>query len=93
MESCLPAGRGIHAVIYFVYVLKSLKNGAYYKGLTNNIERRIREHNAGKTSSNRSFAPFRLIFVQEFDRISEARKFEKFLKTGYGREIIKEIDS
>lgn len=79
--------------MYIVYVIKSLKNNFYYKGLTNDLERRLTEHNSGKTSSNKSYKPFRLIFVQEFDNTTEAREFEKFLKSGYGREIIKEIDN
>lgn len=79
--------------MHTVYVLKSLKNGSYYKGMTTDLERRIDEHNAGKTSSNKTNRPFVLLFAQVFDDVNEARKFEKFLKSGYGREIIKEIDS
>ena len=77
--------------MYFVYILKSLKNGSYYKGFTNNISRRISEHNSGKTSSNKKLAPFKLIHVEICQTREEARKLEKFFKTGYGREIIREI--
>ncbi len=78
--------------MYFVYILKSLVNGHYYKGLTNNIERRILEHNAGKTNSNKKFAPYKLVHVEICNNLEEARKLELFFKSGYGREIIKEID-
>lgn len=78
--------------MFFVYVLKSIQTGKYYKGLTKNLDRRIEEHNAGKTSSNKALRPFRLIYVQIFETLEQAREFEKFLKTGFGREIIKEID-
>ena len=79
--------------MHTVYVLKSLKNGSYYKGMTTDLRRRINEHNTGKTSSNRANKPFVLVFAQEFETLDEAIKFEKFLKSGYGRELIKEIDS
>lgn len=79
--------------MYCVYVIKSIKNGTYYKGLTNNLDRRVNEHDSGKTSSNKAIKPFKLIFVQEFEGLPEARRFEKFLKSGYGREVIREIDS
>lgn len=77
--------------MYYVYVLKSLKTGEFYKGLTNNIERRLREHFLGKSATTRSRLPLRLIHVEICQDRKEARDKEKFLKSGYGREIIKEL--
>ncbi len=79
--------------MYFVYIIKSVKNGYYYKGLTKDIERRLREHSLGKTSSIKHLAPFKLIYVEICISLKEARKLEKYFKSGFGREIIKEIDS
>lgn len=64
----------------FVYILKSIKNGKYYIGCTKNIERRFHEHNNKKELSTKYNAPYRLVFNQEFETISEARKIENKLK-------------
>jgi putative endonuclease len=79
--------------MYYVYVIKSIKDGSYYKGRTENINRRLTEHNNGKTKSNRINKPFRLIHVELTDNLENAIKLEKYLKSGYGRELIKEIDA
>jgi len=74
-----------------VYVLQSQKTGEYYKGITNNLERRLSEHNSGKNISTKGKAPWKLIYHEEcVDRII-ARQREKYLKSGFGRELIKNI--
>jgi len=78
--------------MYYVYVLKSIKTGQYYKGLTDDIERRIKEHISGFSITTKKYLPLKLIFVQICENRIEARELEKYLKSGYGREIIKEID-
>ena len=77
--------------MYFVYVLKSLKTGEFYKGLTSNIELRIDGHLRGNTQTTKSKLPLVLIYVEICSDRIEARKLEKYFKSGYGREIIKEI--
>ena len=91
----LPAGRqgsvGRISVIiinmYYVYILQSLKNLNYYTGLTKNIKRRLQEHNSKQTKSNKDYAPFKIVYIEKFKTISEARAREKFFKTGTGREF------
>jgi putative endonuclease len=77
--------------MYFVYVLRSLKNGKLYKGQTNDLEDRLHRHFSGQSISTKSLLPLVLIFVQVCDTRSEAVLLEKFLKTGIGREFIKNI--
>ncbi|MCL1986521.1 MAG: GIY-YIG nuclease family protein [Firmicutes bacterium] len=63
-------------------------DGSIYKGHTDNIERRYKEHSDGlgaKHTKNTS----RLIYVKEFSTQSEALIHEKYLKTGNGREMLK----
>lgn len=43
---------------YFVYVIKSVHHNYYYKGYCQDLEQRLKEHNAGKTKSNRAYRPF-----------------------------------
>ena len=77
--------------MYYVYVLRSIKDGSFYKGRTNDLSRRLLEHNRGETCSNRGKRPFQLIYVELCDSLEEAKYLESYLKSGFGREIIKEI--
>lgn len=74
---------------YCVYVLKSDNHYRFYVGMTSDIERRVKEHNSGKTKSTKGYRPWRLFFFEEYlDRV-EARTREKYLKSGIGKEFIK----
>ncbi len=68
-----------------------MKNGNYYVGHTKDLERRVLRHNTDfdkrKYTYNRG--PWRLIFYEIFSTRSAAMRHEKFLKTGKGREYIK----
>ena len=74
---------------FFVYVLRSEKNGQLYKGMTNDLERRINEHNKGRNKSTKGFIPWKLVHKEEFSTAIEARNREKFLKTGQRRDYLK----
>ncbi len=71
--------------------MRSLKDGKNYTGSTENIERRLREHNAGKTESTRRRRPFILVHSEEYATREEAEQRERYLKTGKGREEIRQI--
>ncbi|MDO8570007.1 MAG: GIY-YIG nuclease family protein [Candidatus Daviesbacteria bacterium] len=74
---------------YYVYVIQSEKDGSLYKGLTNNLERRLKQHNQNKSQSTKGKSPYRLVYFEEcLDRI-EARIKEKYFKSGVGREFLK----
>jgi putative endonuclease len=77
--------------MYFVYIIKSLKDGRLYKGMTVDLERRILEHNIGKTKSTRAFRPWELVHFEIFDNKSIARERELFFRSGTGREFLKKI--
>ncbi len=78
-------------MMIIVYVIRSLKDGRFYVGMTKDLERRIQEHESGKTKSTKSFRPWKLIFTESFQSYSEARKREKYLKSGSGKEYIKRM--
>jgi putative endonuclease len=69
----------------FVYILISLKDKRFYTGLTNNVEKRILQHNNGVVRSTKSRRPFVLIHTESFATRKEAAAREKFLKSGVGR--------
>ena len=60
--------------MYYVYLLKSEKDKDFYMGFTNNLERRIKEHNNGFVVSARSRKPFDLIYCEGYRPEKDARK-------------------
>ena len=75
--------------MYYVYVLKSLKNGKRYIGYSSKdpIER-LKEHNQGSNQFTRQNKPFKLVYSEEYVDKSEASKRERYLKSGIGREFL-----
>jgi len=77
--------------MWYAYILQSEKNKRLYIGFTDDLKRRLEEHNSGKggkyTKDNR---PFKLIFYEAFINKKDASKAERFFKTGYGREVLKD---
>jgi len=51
--------------MWYVYIIKSLKFNRYYTGCTENIEKRLNEHNLGKTKSIKHYIPFDLIYSEK----------------------------
>jgi putative endonuclease len=77
--------------MYIVYVITSLNYGFTYVGLTNNLERRLEQHNHRKSRSTKPYAPFQLVYYETVeDRIS-ARVREKYLKCTAGKNYLKKI--
>jgi putative endonuclease len=75
---------------FFVYVLVSeIKGLRFYVGISENIDRRIAEHNSGKTKSTKGYIPWQLFFFEKHNSRKEARHREKYLKAGSGKELIK----
>ncbi len=75
--------------MYTVYVLKSITRTYLYVGMTNNIERRFLEHQRGKERTTSPYRPFNLVYTENFSLRVEARKQEKYLKSGSGKEWLK----
>ncbi len=67
----------------YVYFLTNKNNTVIYIGVTSNLIKRIYQH---KTNSFKGFTSKyncdKLVYFEEFDRISEAIKREKLLKAG-----------
>ena len=77
--------------MYYVYALRSIPRKYIYVGLTDNTERRIAEHNSENEKTTRSYAPFKTILIEKYDTRIEARKREKYLKSGIGKEYLKTL--
>ena len=48
----------------YVYVLLSLKDGKRYTGITDDVERRLEEHNSGQVKSTKHRTPFKIIYYE-----------------------------
>ena len=79
---------------FVVYILFSEDYGKTYVGFTSNLIERYKSHNyLSKKGYTIKFRPWQVIYVEFFTTKFEALKKEKLLKSGKGREFIKEIIS
>ncbi|HEY4506714.1 MAG TPA: GIY-YIG nuclease family protein [Candidatus Paceibacterota bacterium] len=75
--------------MYYFYVIRFVKNGKLYKGLTSDLKRRILEHRNGVSSFTSKNGSFDLIFYEAYIDKKDAIEAEKYFKTGHGREVLK----
>jgi putative endonuclease len=77
--------------MFYVYAISSNSRKYIYVGITNNLGRRIDEHNKGYNKTTRAYRPFKLILAEEFATRTAAREREKYLKGGFGKEFLKKM--
>ena len=72
--------------IYFLYILKCA-DGTYYTGMTNNLERRLWEHESGVNETAYTYCrrPVELQFYEEFTDVKQCIEFEKKIKKWSGK--------
>ena len=75
--------------MYYVYFLKSLKNGDLYVGSTENVENRFRRHNGGLVRSTKAYRPWKLLETISCSTRSEAVQKERFYKSHQQKELLK----
>jgi putative endonuclease len=76
-------------MFHYVYILESKKDGELYIGCTNDLKKRIKEHNNGLVFSTKLKKPYKVIHYETFLNKKDAFIREKWLKTGWGRNQIK----
>ena len=59
--------------------------------MSKDILKRLKQHNSKQNKSTKAYVPWEIIFKEEFETRVDARKREKYLKTGVGREFIKAL--
>ena len=78
--------------MYYIYVLKSIKNHKNYVGYTGkNPLHRLKEHNAGSNKYTKGHRPYKLVYFEAYDSLDFTKKREKFLKSGNGRRVLKRL--
>jgi len=75
--------------MYYVYVIKSLKDDNVYVGHTNDLVKRFKQHNDGLVESTKYRKPFKLLYYEASNILEDVIKREKSLKTGFGRAYLK----
>ncbi len=79
------------AQMFTIYILLSTKNPKTYVGYTANLEERINLHNDGRVSATKYFRPWKVIYTENTNSVSETKNRERYWKSGAGRRNIKNI--
>ena len=75
--------------MYYTYVLKSVRDNKLYIGWSDNLKTRLAKHNDGQVPATTSRRPLELIYYEACLSKNKAIAREKYLKTGYGRNFLK----
>jgi putative endonuclease len=76
---------------YYVYAIHSIKHKIIYVGLSTDPEKRLRDHNYGMTKSTKPYRPWSILYKEKIGSRIDARKREKYLKSGIGKEFLKTL--
>ena len=75
--------------MYYTYILQSEKDKQFYTGYTNDLKKRLIEHNLGKVVSTKNRLPVKLVYYEACLNQQDATHREKYLKTAWGKRYIK----
>ncbi|MCO6359141.1 GIY-YIG nuclease family protein [Roseivirga pacifica] len=75
--------------MFWVYAISSIRRNYIYVGLTSDLDGRIDRHNKGYERTTKPYAPFKLIYSETHSTRAEARKREKYFKSGVGKEFLR----
>ena len=77
--------------MYYVYILLSLKDKKFYIGFTNDLKRRLKEHNSGKNTSTKSRLPLELLYYEAHLSKADAMRRERYFKTTKGKSTLRQM--
>lgn len=66
--------------MFYLYILHSIKNGRYYIGSCEDLDRRLSMHNRGLVKSTKGYLPWEMVYNESYSTLSEARKREYQVK-------------
>ena len=75
--------------MFYVYILFSEKDKQLYTGYTPNLKSRFKAHTNGFVKATKHRRPLKLIYYEAYSKEPDARRREKYLKGGNGRDILK----
>jgi putative endonuclease len=77
--------------MYYVYILLNQAKTRTYTGVSDDVNKRLEEHNAGRVGSSRPYRPYKIVHTESFATLSQARQKEKFYKSTTGRRRLREM--
>ena len=77
--------------MFTTYILKSLIKDYYYIGHSENVQKRLSEHNAKRNKSTKPYAPFKITYKENFETKGEAFKREQQIKRYKHGEAFKKL--
>jgi len=75
--------------MFYTYLLLSQKDGQFYTGSTQDLQKRFKAHSTGQMISTKNRGPFKLIYYEACLNEQDARVRERYLKTGMGKRYLK----
>ena len=66
--------------MFYVYILQSSVDESFYIGFTENLDKRVNQHNSGESGYTSRKMPWKLVYFEEFNTKTDAIKRERFLK-------------
>ena len=78
-----------NTVMFYTYVLKSKNYDKWYTGSTNDLRKRLKLHNDGKSNYTKKYKPYEIIYYEACINEQDARSREVYLKTGMGKRYLK----
>lgn len=84
-----PSSKDSKSEFYYVYISESAEESDLYIGFTNNLRKRIREHNSGKSNFTRNRDFWKLIYYEACLNKKDAKRREEYLKKTQGRRMLK----
>jgi putative endonuclease len=88
MGKC-SGSENLKIIMFYVYILESMKNSEFYTGFTNDLKRRVEEHNNKLNVSTKHGVPWKVIYYEACVNKDDAERREKYLKTSQGRRLMK----
>jgi putative endonuclease len=85
----MPSSENSKTIMFYVYILESVRNDTLYIGYTNDLKRRIEEHNGGLNTSTKHARPWKLIYYEACLKEKDAKRRENYFKTTSGRRAFK----
>ncbi len=75
--------------MFYIYIIKSKKDGEWYTGFTRDLRKRFNEHNKDRVFSTKGRGPFELIYYEACLNEQDAKARENYLKSGMGKRYLR----
>jgi len=77
--------------MFYFYILHSINTGRYYIGSCEDIHKRLLRHNKGLVISTKFYLPWKIVYTEKYNTLSEARKREYQVKGWKKRSAIEKL--